>query len=544
MNDIKKAVSAILKNFDEKEYPAVFLEQYDQLERLAGSHGTETYLVRRKKDFQLCVAKCYDKNIYSTIQESGILKSLNFKGLPEFLDEFENDRTVCVVREYVEGRPLDQYKEENNPTNEEAIKICVQLCDILIYLHEQKQTVIHRDIKPQNIIVQPDGTVSLIDFDISRIYHTEALTDTEFIGTREYAPPEQYGFSQTDHRADIYSAGVVLGWLLTGEINAQKVMQRLSDARLASIYKKCTAFSPEDRFSSATKLKAALLYTDGRRRKAILKWTSTILSCLIFLSIGFSIGRYTDFFSNILESHSGVIFQEPMVEQAVRFQLGKSAHETLTQEDLLSVKGLYIFGDSLIAKNEEDLHAGAKRLFDSNQMREGPISSLADLSKMPRLRQVFISMQSITDISPLAGLSNLEVVDVKNNPVSDISPLGELKYLKRVTLFDTRITNLSPLTKCPMLSELDAGKLSVQFPAEFEGLDSLRTLSLSETTLGTLKGIEALTQLETFTVEGVVDGDLTPLLALPNLKAAFLGENMRKNALVLAGQQDFSISYR
>lgn len=543
MNDIKAAVATIQSAFGEEEYPAYFLERYDQLERLAGSHGTETFLVQRKNDSRLCVAKCYDKNLYSAVQESGILKSLDYPGLPVFSDEFRNDRIVCVVREYVEGKPLDRYKEEHSLTQKEAVQICVSLCDILIYLHTQKQPVIHRDIKPQNIIVRPDGTISLIDFDISRVYRTDAKTDTEFIGTREYAPPEQYGFSQTDPRTDIYSLGVLLGWLLTGETDAQKAMQELPDARLAGIYKKCRAFSPEERFSSAGKLKAALLQADGKRQKAALKWTAAILSCLIFLCAGFSIGRYTDFLSNVLEPHSGVVFQEPMIEQAVRLQLGKAADEPVTQEDLLSVTGLYIFGDSLIGGNEEALHTEAKRLFDSNEMREGPIHSLADLSQMPNLKQVLISMQRITDISPLARLSNLEVVDIKNNPVTDISPLGELKFLKRVTLFDTRVTDLSPLSLCPMLSELDAGKLPVQSPAAFEGLDGLRTLRLSETSLVTLAGIEAFTQLETFAVGDVVDGDLTPLLALPDLKDVSLGEGLRGNAQALAGQMGFSISY-
>jgi Leucine-rich repeat (LRR) protein len=125
----------------------------------------------------------------------------------------------------------------------------------------------------------------------------------------------------------------------------------------------------------------------------------------------------------------------------------------------------------------------------------------------------------------------------------DISPLGELKFLKRVTLFDTRVTDLSPLSLCPMLSELDAGKLPVQSPAAFEGLDGLRTLRLSETTLDTLAGIEAFTQIETFAVGDVIDGDLTPLLALPDLKAVSLGESLRNNAQALAEQTGFSISY-
>lgn len=540
MNDIKAAVAAIQNAFDDEEYPTEFLEKYDQLERLAGSHGTETFLVRRKGSNLLYVAKCYDKNFYSTVHESSILRSLNHSGLPAFSDEFQNECMVCIVREYVVGRPLDQYKSENNLIKKDVIGICVQLCDILIYLHEQKQPVIHRDIKPQNIIVKPDGTISLIDFDISRIYHANIKTDTQFIGTREYAPPEQYGFSQTDCRSDIYSAGVVLGWLLTGETDAKKVMQMLGDPQVLDIYKKCTAFSPEGRFASAQKLKFTLLHVSRGHKKDVLRWTTTILSYLIILYAGFSIGRYTDF----LVPRADVVFQEPMIEQAVRLQLGKKMDEPISQEDLLSVTGLYIFGDSIVATNEEDLHTEAMRLFESNQMKEGSISSLSDLSKMPNLKQVFISMQRIADISPLADLQNLEIVDLKNNPITDISPLSELKFLKRVTLYDTRVMDLSPLSGCPMLSELDAGKLPFLSLAPFEDLKGLKHLSLYGTTLDSLTGIDQLTQLTFFEVSCVIDGNLMPLLSLPQLKDVILDESMCLAAKSITNRATFTITYR
>ncbi len=544
MNDIKAAAADIQDAFDDSKYPAGFLEKYDQLECLAGSHGTETFLVKQKDDEQLYVAKCYDKSLYSFVHESDILKSLHHGGLPAFADEFQNDKMVCIVREYIEGKPLDLYITENSPTEEDIIGVCAALCDILIYLHKQEKPVIHRDIKPQNIIVRPDGKISLIDFDISRVYHAEAKTDTQFFGTREYAPPEQYGFSQTDCRTDIYSLGVVLGWLLTGGTDASEVLRKLGSAPLAGVYKKCTAFAPKNRFTSAEKLKAALLQADGKRKKAALRCTAAILSCMVFLCVGFSVGRYTDFLSAVLEPHAGVAFEEPVIEKAVRLQLGKAADEPITEDDLLSVTGLYIFGDSLIAKTEEELHAETDRLFKSNQMKEGPVRSLADLTKMPGLKQLYISMQAITDVSPLAALTNLEVVDIKNNPVKDISPLGELKFLKRVSLFDTRVTDLSPLLNCSMLYEIDAGKLPIRSPEAFYGLNSLQNLHLYETTIATLSGIEKLSQLRLIEVTGVLDGDLTPLNTLPHLENVILGEDMRHTAEAIEDRAKFTISFR
>ncbi len=544
MNSIEEAVAGILDVFDDSGYPAGFLDHYVQLECLASGHGTETFLVRGKDSDKLYIAKCYDKELYSFVHESGILKSLHHEGLPAFADEFQDDKTTCIVREHIEGKPLDQFASENDLDKKDVVEICVQLCDILIYLHGQKEPVIHRDIKPQNIIVKPDGKISLIDFDISRVYRTDAKTDTQFFGTREYAPPEQYGFSQTDSRTDIYSMGVVLGWLLTRETDTKEVASKLGRDRLMSIYRKCTAFSPRDRFVSASKLKSALVQSDGRRQKVTLQRLAAMLSCLVIFSAGFSIGRYTDFLAGILEPHAGIVFKEPLIEEAVRVQLDKSAGEIITEDDLLSVSKLLIFGDSVIAKTDEEFDAELTRLEQSRSMKSGPVRSLADLAKMPNLKHMSVAMQEISDISPLAGLKNLEFVDIRNNPITDLSPLSELKFLKQVCLFDTRVTDLSPLENCPMLYEIDAGKLPIRSTTAFAGFTNLQRLSFYETTLDTLDGIENLTQLRVLEVTGVADGDLTPLLSLPHLTNVILGKEMRGEAEAIEDKAEFSISYK
>lgn len=281
MNDVKAAVSNIENAFDASDYPTEFLEQFDQLECLAASHGTETFLVRQKDGEKFFVAKCYDKNIYSFVHESNILKGLNHNGLPAFADEFQNDSTVCVVREYVEGKPINQYIAEKHPSNQEIIGIATALCDILIYLHGQQAPVIHRDIKPQNVIMKDDGQVVLIDFDIARVYNSASEADTQFFGTREYAPPEQYGFSQTDSRTDIYSFGILLRYMLT-DIECENANVRIYKP-LARIIKKCTAFAPKERFSSADAVKKALLTANPkaqRKRKTLIALCSAAVIAL------------------------------------------------------------------------------------------------------------------------------------------------------------------------------------------------------------------------------------------------------------------------
>lgn len=284
MNDVKAAVSDIEGAFDSSRYPTGFLEKYDQLECLASSHGTETFLVKQMDSGQLFVAKCYDKTLYSFVHESNILSSLHHKGLPAFADEFQNGTTVCIVREYVTGKPLSKYITENNPANKDIIGISLQLCDILIYLHGQKKPVIHRDIKPQNVIVKDDGQIALIDFDIARVYNSESEADTLFFGTREYAPPEQYGFSQTDSRTDIYSFGILLRYMLTGSERENPNARMYKP--LARIIKKCTAFAPKERFNNAEAVKKALLAANPKsqriRKTLIALCSATVIALCVF----------------------------------------------------------------------------------------------------------------------------------------------------------------------------------------------------------------------------------------------------------------------
>lgn len=277
--------------YDGIEYPAGFEEKYVIMECLAERSGIDTFLVQEHApDAPACfIAKCYDKSLWSIDAPTGILSGLEHDGLPKLADVFEDEGMTITVREYVEGQPLDQYALENDLTEDQVIGLCVQLCDILGYLHHRPEPIIHRDIKPQNVIVRPDGRISLIDFDIARVYRSENDTDTRFFGTVAYAPPEQYGFSQTDARADIYSLGVLLRFLLTGSTRDNKMVRVYKP--LAKIIDRCTAFAPEKRYSDVDQVKKALLAANpsAQRKRLALIIVCAVLAAAILFFAGYKI---------------------------------------------------------------------------------------------------------------------------------------------------------------------------------------------------------------------------------------------------------------
>ena len=262
MMDAKLAAREIESAFSKIGYPEDFLADYDQLECLAAHHGRETFLVSEKETGKLCVAKCYDASLFSGLNGESPLRNLRHAGLPSFCDSYRNGSMLVLVRAYVEGVPLSEYARSRELSQADVVRLCVKLADILIYLHSREPAVIHRDIKPENIIVTAQEELVLIDFDIARTYKGAEETDTVFFGTKGYAPPEQYGFAQTDCRSDIYSFGVLLRFLLTDSVRENSKIRLYRP--LKKIISRCTAFAPENRYSDMRQVKRALLLANPR----------------------------------------------------------------------------------------------------------------------------------------------------------------------------------------------------------------------------------------------------------------------------------------
>ncbi len=235
--------------------------EYEEIRLIKHSEKSTVHLVREKAGGEVFVRKILkgQHDIYLTLQ------SCRHPYLPRLYEVFLSEGSTTLIEEYVEGQPLGSVEL----SEKQLLNAVKELCSVLEYLHGKN--IIHRDIKPSNIILAKDGHIRLIDFDAARMLRDALEQDTKLLGTRGYAPPEQYGFSQTDGRADIYALGVTLKQLL-GE-KAQKTRYR-------RIIQKCTNLNPDKRYQSVRQLKRALLRGNNSVLYGAAAFFALILLCL------------------------------------------------------------------------------------------------------------------------------------------------------------------------------------------------------------------------------------------------------------------------
>jgi len=209
-------------------------------------------------------------------QEAVVLARLSHPHLVRVTDFFEEGSNVYLVMNFVEGENLAQCIEREGALPEaQVLEWADQLLDALAYCHAQG--VIHRDVKPQNIRVRPDGRVVLVDFGLVKLWDPRdprTRTAMRGLGTPEYAPPEQYDAAtgHTDPRSDLYGLGATLYHALTGQVpptatqriasrgvfqQPRALNQHISPANEAAVLR-AMELTMEDRFPTAQEMRAAL----------------------------------------------------------------------------------------------------------------------------------------------------------------------------------------------------------------------------------------------------------------------------------------------
>lgn len=182
------------------------------------------------------------------------LGQINHKNVAGFYGSTAIENSLYAVFEYISGETLEEYVERKGVlTDSETKNIASQVCDGLASVH--KAGIVHRDIKPGNIIITKSGDPVIIDFGISRLVKENVSSDTYILGTQGYAAPEQFGFRQSTGRTDIYAVGALINFMKTGSLPSEK----MTDGVFAKIVTKCTEIDEEKRYASTDELKSALL---------------------------------------------------------------------------------------------------------------------------------------------------------------------------------------------------------------------------------------------------------------------------------------------
>lgn len=226
----------------------------------SGQRGTVSLLREKNTGRRLvCHRFTGSGEVYET------LRGVDCSNLPRVEQVARQDGQVLVLEEYIQGDTLAFLLEERPLPEEQAREILIQICRALKVLHSLG--VVHRDVKPENIILRGDEAV-LIDFDASRVCKPERKTDTQVMGTTGYAAPEQFGFSQTDARADIFALGVLLNEMLTRRHPARE----LAPGALRPVIEKCIEVNVDKRYSSVEELLAALTTPPSKEKRRRKLW--------------------------------------------------------------------------------------------------------------------------------------------------------------------------------------------------------------------------------------------------------------------------------
>jgi serine/threonine protein kinase len=205
--------------------------------------------------------------------EARLLSELRHRNLPRIVDFFEQDGQLYLVMDYVEGETLEARVLSGGPLPVNfSLELCLQVSDVLDYLHTRPSPVVFRDFKPANVMLTPQDEVKLIDFGIARVFKKDANADTKALGTPGYAAPEQYGRGQSTPRTDLFAFGATMHHALTGRDPTDEpfAFPPITDFRqdlpveFVSMLDSCLSLKPTDRPDSAFAVKRVLEELLGR----------------------------------------------------------------------------------------------------------------------------------------------------------------------------------------------------------------------------------------------------------------------------------------
>lgn len=262
--------------YEQPKLPEGLNYNYNILSCLKYTDHKQIYLIENKVGNSY-ILKCADGVYAPLLKKERLLLETADKVIdcPKVVAFSEGADESWIVKEYIPGETIGEIVGKRQLSESEVFAITEKVCEVLKSLHTLEPPVIVRDIKPENIVMC-DSRCVFIDFDAAREWSEDNLTDTVCMGTRTTAAPEQFGYSQTDVRTDVYSVGMLMTFMLTGGYD----ISYIKPGKAQRIVKKCTQFSPDKRYLSVSAICDAI---HSRKRRIAACAAAAVVAVVLVL---------------------------------------------------------------------------------------------------------------------------------------------------------------------------------------------------------------------------------------------------------------------
>ena len=520
--------------------PEDMQEHWTVYECLKESEDSSTFLVKETATGILCVLK-WGRNRQTEFlrNEMEIMKKMadrKLSGIPKAYRIFEENGEVYLVREYIEGMSLAQMVLQKGGISEaEICRISRKICQTAEQFQNPDEPMIHRDIKPENIVVTPGGEVVFIDFGTMRSYKKDGSRDTFVVGTRGTAAPEQYGYTQTDQRTDVYAIGQTMLYMVSESYEMNQLSECAVSRRMKKIIEKACSFEPDKRYGDAAQLRRAVEKCQANNRKKVYKKAGAVFG---LIAAGYILAIFSPD-GTVIENkrietaeqsaaeeqiQAEITFREELIEEAVCKELGLSKTDKITASMLENVRKLRIVGKEIL--DDEDTFWGEGHHVDGKDSSfgsvRGNITDLSDLAQMVNLEELALCNQKIEDISGLKELP-LKKLYLSKNMITDFSVLLNLIDLDTLCIVENPAENLSVIGKCTGILRLNIQGMNLT------DIDFLKNLSLDyldmsnvEVENNIFEPLAEMKKLDTLCMCDVNEAAAETLSQMSTLKALFM----------------------
>lgn len=540
--------------------PEDMQEHWTVYECLKESEDSSTFLVKETATGILCALK-WGRNRQTEFlrNEMEIMEKMadrKLSGIPKTYRIFEENGEVYLVREYIEGMSLAQMVLQKGGISEaEICRISRKICQTAEQFQNPDEPMIHRDIKPENIVVTPGGEVVFIDFGTMRSYKKDGSRDTFVVGTRGTAAPEQYGYTQTDQRTDVYAIGQTMLYMVSESYEMNQLSECAVSRRMKKIIEKACSFEPDKRYGDAAQLRRAVEKCQANNRKKVYKKAGAVFG---LIAAGYILAIFSPD-GTVIENkrietaeqsaaeeqiQAEITFREELIEEAVRKELGLSKTDKITASMLENVRKLRIVGKEIL--DDEDTFWGEGHHVDGKDSSfgsvRGNITDLSDLAQMVNLeelalcnqkiedisglkelplKKLYLSKNMITDFSVLLNLIDLDTLCIMENPAENLSVIGECTGILRLNIQGMNLTDIDFL-KNLSLDYLDMSNVEVENNifeplAEMKKLDTLCMCDVNEAAAETLSQMSTLKALFMWGDSTILE-NLKPLKGMTQLE--------------------------